>query len=93
LSGRGVFIPLFKLGGILAEALLALFACEDLFPGQKELVQISQDHSIMRTISSYHLLSLLQHMRLLLLVAFGAVKPFPALSKVSQLLVKELGFG
>jgi hypothetical protein len=38
----------------------------------------------MRNISSYHLLSLLQHMRLLLLVAFGAVKPFPALSNVSQ---------
>jgi hypothetical protein len=46
----------------------------------------------MRNISSYHLLSLLQHVRLLLLVAFGAVKPFPALSNVSQLIVKELGF-
>lgn len=52
LSGRGVCIPLFEFGGILAEALLALFACKDLFPGTNSVSPglagplYSEDHII-----------------------------------------------
>lgn len=76
---RGVSIPFFKFSGILAEALLALLACKDLFPTTRKVSPGLAEPFVPSIISPYHLLGLLQHMRFLLLVAFGAVKPFFAL--------------
>jgi hypothetical protein len=74
------YIPLVKLGRVLTETLLALLACKDLSFHR----QIA-NHAHIGT-GAYHLGALLEHVRLALGVAFGAVKPFPAwISSVSSL--------
>jgi hypothetical protein len=73
-------VPLVKLGRVLAETLLALLACKDL-----SFHRQTANHAHIGT-GAYHLGALLEHVRLALGVAFGAIKPFTAwISSVSYL--------
>lgn len=65
-------IPFLEFSGILAETLLALFACEDLSNVK------TAGHTRSPRTKAYHLSTLCEHVRFTLLVAFGTVEPFPA---------------
>lgn len=73
---RRITIPLFELSSVLAEALLALLACKDLsHAGQTPVIPAKP---CLGGVGPYHLLSPLQRMGLLFLVAFGTVEPLAA---------------